>query len=332
MSTLDTPAAKLRDSRILPISVTNYLLVVIVVTGLGFAAGTRVNPTLLHVLREHLGWERPAAATPNSFYAARVAPILSEHCTGCHGARRQKGGLRLDSFAALIDGGKHGPVVKAGNRSDSEIINRITLPSNNAKAMPPESKPPLSADEITVIKLWVAAGASGVLPVDAFKGAPNPVVKVKFPEIDAAQVHRQRAALAGIVATLQARWPGVISYESRESANLVVNASHLRGSFGDKDVDALAPLKDRIVWADLSGTAISDASASTLATLKHLRVLRLSDAHVTDATIESLMSLTELRSLTVVDTEVSEQALSRFRQKGGMVYLGRPEGTTSGAH
>jgi mono/diheme cytochrome c family protein len=323
----------LGDSGLLPISVPTYLLFVIVLTGVGLAAATRVNPALLRGLREHIGWERPAAATPNSFYTARVAPILSEHCTSCHGARRQKGELRFDSFATLIDGGKHGPVVKAGTLSGSEIITRITLPSNDAKAMPPESKPPLSADEITVIKLWVSAGASGVLPVDAIKGAPKPAVKVTFPEIDAAETQRQRAALSEVVTTLQARFPGVISYESRESANLVVNASLLRDSFGNKELEALVPLQGRIVWADLSGTAISDASASTLATLKHLRLLRLSDTHVTDATIESLTSLAELRSLTVVDTAVSDQALSRLRQKGVMVYLGRePQGSTDGAH
>jgi hypothetical protein len=333
MPTHDTTINNLRDSGFLPISAPAYFLLVVLVTGVGLALATRFNPTLLHVLGERMGWERPPTATPHSFYTARVAPILSEHCTSCHGARRQKAQLRLDSFAAIMQGGKHGPVIKTGNLTSSEIITRITLPPNDAKAMPPESKPALSADEVTVIRLWVTAGASGLLSVDAIKGAPNPTVKVTFPEIDDAEVQRQRAALSSAVTTLQARFPGAIAYESRESADLEVNASLLRGSFGNEELKALALLKDRIVWADFSGTAINDASASTLATLKHLRVLHLSDTHVTDSTIESLTSLPALRSLTAVNTTVSEQALSRLRQKGLMVYLGhRPQGTTDDTH
>ena len=333
MPTHDTTINNLRDPGFLPISAPAYFLFVILVSGVGFAVATRFNPTLLHVFGERMGWEQPPTATPHSFYTARVAPILSEHCTSCHGARRQKAQLRLDSFAALMRGSKHGPVITTANPPGSELITRITLPPNNAKAMPPEGKPALSADEVTVIRLWVTAGASGLLSVDAIKGAPKPSVNVTFPETDEAEVRRQRAAVSSAVTTLQARFPGTIAYESRDSANLEVNASLLRGSFGNQELEALALLKDRIVWADFSGTTISDASASTLAALKHLQVLNLSDTHVTDSTIESLASLPALRSLTAVNTTVSEQALARLRQKGVMVYLGQePQGNTDDAH
>jgi hypothetical protein len=317
----------------LPVSAPAYFALVILMTGVGISMAMRFNPALLHAFGQRLGWERAPEAAPNSFYAVRVAPILGEHCTSCHGARRQKAQLRLDSLATTLRGSKHGLVVKAGSPRGSELITRITLPPSNVKAMPPEGKPALSADEITVIRLWVAAGASGALPVDAIQGAPKPVMEVKFPEIDEAQVQRQRAALAGAVKTLLSRFPGAIVYESRESANLEVNASLLRGSFGDQDVQALAPLKDRIVWADFSGTMVGDASASALATFKHLRVLHLSDTRITDATIEAMASLSALQSLTVVGTAVTAQGLTRLRQSGVAVYTGQEtQGPADGTH
>ncbi|NUP97575.1 MAG: hypothetical protein HUU28_15560, partial [Planctomycetaceae bacterium] len=39
--------------------------------------------------------EVPAVATLPSTYEALIAPLLAERCTGCHGAERAKGGLRL---------------------------------------------------------------------------------------------------------------------------------------------------------------------------------------------------------------------------------------------
>ena len=54
-------------------------------------------------------------------------PSSSKHCYSCHGPDKQKGRLRLDSYELLMRGGKHGPVVKAGNAKGSELIRRVTL-------------------------------------------------------------------------------------------------------------------------------------------------------------------------------------------------------------
>jgi hypothetical protein len=217
-------------------------------------------------------------------------------------------------------GSKHGAVIVGGNLKGSELVTRLTLPPGNDKAMPPSGKPPMSADEVTVIKLWIAAGASGAVPVAAIKGAPAPVLKIQFPEIDEASVALARAPLLLMVKQLQARFPGVVSYESRSSADLHINASLQGRSFGDKEFAALAPLCERIVWADLSGTSISDASAQTLIGCRHLRTLRLSNTGVTDSTARALTALQALKSLTVVGTALTESSLATLRGQGVRVY------------
>ena len=312
----------LSSSRRLRRSATVYFSCVALATALGFATMMLFRPTLAHSVREWLGLERPFQAAANSFYLVRVAPLWEEHCVGCHGARRQKANLRLDSYAAVMRGGKHGPVIHPGSVKESELLARITLPASNEKAMPASGKPSLSPDEVTVIKLWIAAGASGVQPVDAFHGAPKPVVQVRFPELDEATVQRQRGALASVVKSLQSRFPGIIDYESRGSANLDVNASLEGVSFGDADLKALVPLYDHMVWADFSGTAITDASAPMLATMKALRALRLMNTKVTDTTIRALAPLKELRSLTVAGTGATEHALGPLRKNGIKIYDG----------
>jgi len=48
-------------------------------------------------------------------YEEIIQPVLQEKCYGCHGATKQKGGLRLDSKEWLIKGGKNGAVLMAGS-------------------------------------------------------------------------------------------------------------------------------------------------------------------------------------------------------------------------
>ena len=39
-----------------------------------------------------------------------VAPILKQHCNGCHGNDKQKGDLNLAGFSKLMEGGSSGAV------------------------------------------------------------------------------------------------------------------------------------------------------------------------------------------------------------------------------
>ena len=281
------------------VSTPVYLAGVAVVTALLLGSAMALRPSFAYTVRDLSGLETPAQAARDSFYTLRVAPLFEAHCIGCHGERRQKSELRLDSFAAAMRGGKHGAVIRAGVVGDSELIARITLPQTDEKAMPPQGKDPLSADDATVVRLWVAAGASPIKPAGEIKGAPRPVRHIEIPKLDQAAVERARAPLAAPLEVLQARYPAAIDYASRGSADLEINASLIGSSFGDEDLEALAPLRDRVVRLDLSGTAVTDTSASALAAMGRLRVLRL------------------------LNTQVTEKSLSPLRAKGITVYDGQ---------
>jgi hypothetical protein len=272
------------------------------------------------LLRKALGLSGSAGIIPaasssgvGTFFAARVQPIFAGHCFTCHGPDKHKANLRLDSYQSVMRGSKNGPVVKAGNPQGSELFRRITLPPTDDDFMPKEGKRPLSADAVKLIELWIAAGASPALPVDAIKDAPttSPSVatEVIFKEIDFAAVAKQRAAHAATLAQLQQRFPSILEYESRGSADLLLNASLLGGSFEDDDLAALAPLAEHIVVADFSRTAITDRSAPGIALMKRLRVLRLTHTKISDATVQALGTLDQLESLSVFGTEVTPAVL-----------------------
>ena len=137
------------------------------------------------------------------------------------------------------------------------------------------------------------------------------ITNSKFPETDKANVAKQRAPIASTVAHLQQRFPNVLDYESRDSADLAVNASLLADRFGDNELAAFVPLASHIVIADFSRTAITDKSATIFESMKTLRVLRLMHARIGDGTVQAVTGLDQLESLNVFDTPVTPAVLPK---------------------
>ena len=91
-------------------------------------------------------------------YLRDIKPILTKHCTSCHGSRTQESGLRLDTAADLQAGGDSGPAVVAGRASESRLIQALEG-ANGVSRMPPEDRPALTAGEIKLLRRWVDEGA-----------------------------------------------------------------------------------------------------------------------------------------------------------------------------
>ena len=94
-----------------------------------------------------------SAAEPVTF-EKHVRPILKTHCFLCHGESGvAKGTLDLRLRRWLVRGGESGAAIVAGQPDDSYLVDRIALGE-----MPPGEKR-LAAEEIEVIRKWIAAGA-----------------------------------------------------------------------------------------------------------------------------------------------------------------------------
>lgn len=250
-------------------------------------------------------------ADPNTFYGARIQPIFVSRCISCHGQDKQKGKLRLDSYRGLMRGGKNGLAIQASNAQASDLFRRISLPASHDDFMP-KGKSPLSPDQVKTIELWIGAGASDTLAVDAIKNVPSGSAappEVTFAEIDPAAVAKMRSAIAPAMSQLQRQFPNILDYDSRGSADLRLNASLLGSKFGDRELEAFAPVADHIVIADLSRTAVTDHSAAAIAAMKRLRVLRIMDTRLSDTTLLRFDALNQLESLDVYGTSVTPAVL-----------------------
>jgi hypothetical protein len=250
--------------------------------------------------------------TPLSTLLVFSPSCLLNACRATAGKKR-KGGLQLDSYTALVRGWKDGVVVKARDVHGSDLYRRITLSPGDDNFMPKGEKPPLSADQVKLIELWIAKGAPSTAKVDSIKDAPRGSgsvlrTEVTFEKPDMAKVASERSEIASALASLQQRFPNVVDYESRGSADLVLNTSLLGSGFKDNDLEAFAPVAAYIVIADFSRTGITDASAPFMADMKRLRVLRLNHTRVSDGTVQSLARLDQLSSLSIFDAAVTPAA------------------------
>jgi hypothetical protein len=99
----------------------------------------------------------PAKISPQAaaFFEKQVRPILAANCFRCHGPKVQKADLRLDSRAALLEGGESGPAVVPGNPDRSVLIRAVRY--HDTVKMPPKGKLPDRA--IQALTAWVKMGA-----------------------------------------------------------------------------------------------------------------------------------------------------------------------------
>src|SRR6266853_1131120 len=98
-------------------------------------------------------------AEPPVDYLRDVKPIFAKHCTQCHGADKQKSGLRLDTAASIRKGGDGGEVMVPGKSNQSRLIIAVRGGDPDVASMPPKGDK-LKRDEIASIARWIDAGAT----------------------------------------------------------------------------------------------------------------------------------------------------------------------------
>lgn len=101
----------------------------------------------------------PLSADEEVEYLRDVHPILAERCFACHGAEKQKGGLRLDLRSGLFesDDPEWIPVVP-GRPQDSALYELITLSADDPDVMPAKGDP-LTKQQIATLGKWIEEGA-----------------------------------------------------------------------------------------------------------------------------------------------------------------------------
>lgn len=92
-------------------------------------------------------------------FAAQIAPVLVEHCLGCHGSKRASAGLSMANFAALSAGGQTGEPLDEEKPEESLLIQKLNGTAADGQQMPLR-RAALPEETIALILRWIATGAS----------------------------------------------------------------------------------------------------------------------------------------------------------------------------
>jgi Planctomycete cytochrome C len=111
----------------------------------------------------------PPALSQNSIQQAlqgsvsfdgHVRPVLEAKCIGCHnGTRLRSGFLNLASRTESFSEGPWGPRIVPGNPDRSLLVSKLDISHSPVRATP-RIEDRISAEEIAVLRKWIADGAA----------------------------------------------------------------------------------------------------------------------------------------------------------------------------
>lgn len=276
---------------------------------------TRYMPMRLKRITS-LGGADSLVGSPESFYARQLHPIFDSNCVSCHGVAKSEGGLRLDSYEELMKGGKEGAVIVPRDADKSLLMKRVTLPAGDPHAMPAEGRPALQPTQIALIRAWIRAGASPndrevagvVIPAESHDSPSEPVGDYSRLSSEIEQMRNSQGAK-------------LLPVSSQPSDGLILNTVDVAPAFGDQQLVQFEKYAPYIVEANLSRTAITDASLDTLARFAHLRALHLEGTAITGSKLSKLAPLNRLNYLNLSGTKVTAGSLVPLKSMPNLRHI-----------
>lgn len=271
-----------------------------------------------------------ASLSPNeALFRDTIEPILSARCEECHGNSKRKGGLQLVPIAKAFPVDREDWVIEPGDVSASLVVHRIELPRDDPDAMPPEGDP-LTPEQVSAIKAWIAGGAE--YPKDepaqvALPAAPagDGVARaVEAAPVDPVAVAAAMAAIAARGAIVQPLFAG--------SPLVEVNASLASPAWTDAELAMLEPLAGVLVTLNLARSDVTDAGVAALPAMPQLSNLRLDGTAVGDAAAKSMSANPRLEAINLVSTAVGDEGLAALAANPGIqrIYVWKSKVTAAG--
>ncbi|MGR3810732.1 c-type cytochrome domain-containing protein [Jiulongibacter sp. NS-SX5] len=246
-------------------------------------------------------------------YTAAVLPILESKCFACHNDQKQKGRLNMSSIELMLKGGKNGPLWVAGDAINSHLTERIKLPMEEKKHMPPKGKPQLSTDEIAILVNWIQEGADTsktTLELPEKSELRAAVEKKYFSEKE--KSYDFTAADESVIAE--------VSSPFLKIEPLALNSPALRASFfvrqkfeNDK-LQQLGQLAEQIVSLNLNKMPVTDEDLANLSKFKNLESLYLNQTDITGEGLKNLQGLENLNHLSLAGCKLETSSIDILKE------------------
>ena len=118
-------------------------------------------------------------------YFHDIRPLFQEHCQGCHQPAKAQGGLSMTSIAEMLTGGDSEEAIYVPGDPDDSLLMLLIQSDGETPPSMPKDRPPLAADQVDLVRRWIAEGAVDDSPASAHDtiSISNPPVYQSSPVI-----------------------------------------------------------------------------------------------------------------------------------------------------
>lgn len=252
-----------------------------------------------------------------------ILPIFSQKCLNCHNMDKAKGGLIMADAQSLLKGGKTGKLFVPGQPEISLLLQRIHLPADEKKHMPPKDEAQLTAEETAILDLWVKNNAEMKKKVlelsddDTLRMLATaylkPVQTIPEEDFDFSSADEEQ------VQKLSNNYR-VISPLAKNSPALAVNIYN-KTSFNAAVLKELEPVRKQIVSINLSNMPLKDEDLKQIAEFKNLRKLIANFTDIKGSGLKYLKDLEYLHTLSLSGTGVTHKLLDEFMKSSEIKHI-----------
>lgn len=248
--------------------------------------------------------ERTVTLDEAVVFTDMVQPILSVKCMSCHNSRKAKGELSMESLSLLLKGGKDGAIFDTTSADLGLMMERIHLPPDQKKHMPPLGKPQLSDEEIAILYQWIKHGPAGLVRVASLPETDTlrMLAGALFQNHASPEHYDFNPADEKTIAKLNTDYRVVYPIAAGSPA-LAVDF-YGPAFFSSGQLTELTAVKTQIVSINLDHMPVTNADLASLRAFSNLRTLQLGSTLVTGGGLSQLAGLAHLQSLSLANTKI----------------------------
>ncbi len=239
-----------------------------------------------------------------------IRPIFEKKCMSCHNPDKLKGELILADSASIVKGGKTGQLFVPGNPGISLLLERVHLPLEEKKHMPPKGKTQLTENEIALLTVWIRNETPFTQKV--MELPPDDSLRLLAAAVlEPAEIQEEQfdfaAADEKIIAKLNTDYL-TITPLAKASPALEVNIYN-RAAYTKKQLEVLTEVRKQVVALNLNKLPVTDEDMKIIGQFENLRKLDLNFTDITANGLKELASLKHLKRLTLSGTAVKYNEL-----------------------
>ena len=246
-------------------------------------------------------------------YTDMVKPILDAKCMSCHNSKKAKGDLIMETQQLLMKGGKNGALWDTTDANMSLILQRIHLPEEEKKHMPPSGKPQLNEQEMAILYNWIRRGANFKLKAIELEltDTLRTIARNMFKSSDDEQESYEfSAANEKTIQKLNTNYRAVYPIANNSPA---IAVDFYGASFFKSDqLKDLIEIKTQLVSLNLDKMPVTDNDLQIIGQLTNLRNLNLSFSKITGSGLASLLALSHLKNISLINTSVKKDDIQKL--------------------